>query len=129
MEERKLIERTVELIKKIKGVQAIFLFGSYASGTQKPISDIDICILTSKHIPLEVKMEITSYSSRKLDISIFWDLPIAVRYNILKKGKLLFNRSEEFLHSTVVETMDKYLDFKHIIDRNIARVFQCIKKD
>ena len=33
-------------ISKNKQVKAIYLFGSYARGTQTPLSDIDICVIT-----------------------------------------------------------------------------------
>jgi predicted nucleotidyltransferase len=118
-----LIEKTVRDLEKIKDIFAIILFGSYAKGEQKPISDIDICVVTRKNIPEEMKGEICSYGSDKVEISLFWDLPPAVRYAVLKEGKILFNRNEEFMHAATVETMSEYLDFRWIIDRNIARVF------
>lgn len=39
---RSLLEQLVEQLKKVKGVSAIVLGGSYASGTQHEMSDIDI---------------------------------------------------------------------------------------
>lgn len=120
---KKAIEKVVDEIKKIKGVQAVVLFGSTARGEQKPISDVDICVLADKKISINAKDDIASFSSEKIDISIFWDLPASVRLKVLKEGKILFSRSEESFHSASVETVSEYLDFKHILDRNISRVF------
>jgi len=121
--EKELIEQTINDLKKREGVRAVMLFGSYVRGEQKPISDIDICVLTKKNISNKTKAEIGSYASRKIDISLFWDLPPAVKYAVLKEGRTLFSKDEEFMHVVTVETMSEYLDFKHIIDRNITRVF------
>ncbi len=119
-----LIERVAEQIKKIKGVQAVILFGSYARGTAKGISDIDICVLADRKISEKIKDEICSFSSQKLDISIFWDLSPSMRFQIVKEGKMLFSSSEESMHIAKAETFKEYQDFKHILDRNIERVFR-----
>src|SRR3989338_2311716 len=107
-----LITKTVQELKKIPQVQAVILYGSYAKGTQKLISDIDICAVTEKNISEE----------SKVDAVWFWDLPPMIRYAALQEGKILFVRNEEFLHEATVETMSEYLDFRHIIDRSIARM-------
>lgn len=122
-ESEKLIQSTVSDVKKLPEVKAIMLFGSYARGEQKPLSDIDICVITGKDISESMKKELASYASEKIDISLFWDMPVNVRYAALREGKVLFERDKEFLHSAVVETMSEYLDFQHIIEKNVQRVF------
>jgi len=74
-----------------------------------------------KKISFNKKTKITSFSSKKLDISLFWDMPSYVRFNVLKDGKFLFG-SKKIIHEVKVETISEYLDFKHILDRNIERV-------
>lgn len=118
-----IIQGIVRDIKKLPEVKAIVLFGSYARGEQKPLSDIDICIITKKNISESKKKEFAGYASDKIDISVFWDLPVTVRYAVLREGKILFERDKEFLHSVVVKTMSEYLDFRHIIEKNVQRVF------
>ncbi|MBS3137881.1 nucleotidyltransferase domain-containing protein [Candidatus Woesearchaeota archaeon] len=124
-------KQTIELVqteivsdlKKIKSIDAILLFGSYARGTQKPLSDIDICVIANKHISHNLKAKIQSYTSKNIDLSFFWDLPIGVKYAILREGKILFMRNSGNFHNTLVRTMHEYLDFKPVIDKNIARCF------
>lgn len=119
-----LITQTVRELKKIPQVQAVILYGSYAKGTQKPISDIDICALTEKNISEETKGDIWGQSGRKVDAVWFWDLPPLIRYAALREGKFLFVRNEAFLQEATIETMSEYLDFRHIIDRSIARMVE-----
>jgi len=39
-------------------VEAIYLFGSYAKGNAKPISDIDISVITKRNVPKNIKEKI-----------------------------------------------------------------------
>lgn len=112
-----LIKKVVKELKKIKEVKGLYLFGSYAKGTEKPISDIDICVITEKNVSRNKREEITSYSGRKVQISLFWDLPVAIRHKVLKEGKLLFERDELLLHRITVNTWKEYMDFKPTIER------------
>lgn len=121
--DRILIDSTVSDFKKMRDVKAVFLFGSYARGEQKPLSDIDICVVTEKNVSESVKADIANGSSKKVEVSLFWDLPPSVRYSAIREARILFMKDEEFFHDATVRTMSEFLDFRHIIDRNIARVF------
>ncbi len=112
-----MIDKILDELKQIKGVKAIYLFGSYATERSTPFSDIDICVITEKNISKDKKVEIRGYSSDKVDISIFWDLPIMMRYSIIIYGKKLFERDGEFLHKIIIETIREYLDFRPVIKR------------
>jgi len=103
-------------------VEAIYLFGSYAKGNAKPISDIDICVLTKKNIPTRVKEEILSNSSKNIDISIFWDLPPTIRFRVFKEGKLLYKRDGIALQRVKVATLKSYLDIQPMIKRHCVHI-------
>ena len=117
----KEIDDIIEPLKKNHDVILIYLFGSYARGREKPFSDIDICVVADKNANRD---EILSHSSKKIDISIFHDLPLSMRFRVLKEGKLLFSRDELKLHRTIVSTIKAYLDFKPHIQRRIERVLE-----
>lgn len=103
-------------------VEAIYVFGSYAKGKAKPISDIDICVLTKRNIPKRVKEEILSNSSKKIDISIFWDLPPTIRFRVFKEGKLLYKKDEIALQRVKVATLKSYLDIQPMIKRHCIHI-------
>jgi len=103
-------------------VEAIYLFGSYAKGNAKPISDIDICVLTKRNIPTRVKEEILSNSSKNIDISIFWDLPPTIRFRVFKEGKLLYKRDGIALQRVKVATLKSYLDIQPMIKRHCVHI-------
>ena len=118
-EHTKEIDKIIEPFKKNRDVISIYLFGSYARGREKPFSDIDICVIADKHANRD---EILSHSSKKIDISIFHDLPMSMRFRVIKEGKLLFSRDELKLHRIIVATIKSYLDFKPHIMRRTERV-------
>ena len=115
----KEIDKIIEPFKKNRDVISIYLFGSYARGREKPFSDIDICVVADRDANRD---EILSHSSKKIDISIFYDLPLSMRFRVIKEGKLLFSRDELKLHRTIVATIRSYLDFKPHIMRRTERV-------
>lgn len=117
----KYLDEVVREIKKY-GVDAVYLFGSYATGRVKPTSDIDVCVITKKDIPKVVKEKILSNSSKKIDIVLFWDLPNPIRFRVLKEGKLLYERDRSALYRIKINTLRSYLDMQPMIRRNCLRI-------
>ncbi len=107
----------VSELKKLPEVKAVYLFGSYATGKAKPISDIDICVITEKDIEKSKKLGILSYSGKKVEISLFYDLPISLKAKIFREGMPLFQRNKSFIAGVKLATMKEYLDFKPVLDR------------
>ncbi|MEA3325443.1 MAG: nucleotidyltransferase domain-containing protein [Euryarchaeota archaeon] len=77
------IGKIIEPFKKNKDVISIYLFGSYARGMEKPFSEIDICVIADKDADRD---EMLSHPSKKIDISIFHELPLGMRFRVLKEG-------------------------------------------
>lgn len=105
-------------IRKERGVEAIYLFGSRASGKHKPYSDIDLCVITGEGARRE---RILSNSSERIDTSIFWDLPLYIRFRVIKEGKPLYVKDRLRMHRITVRTVMSYLDFKPLLDRHFSR--------
>ena len=80
----------VEELQARDAVLGLILFGSVARNCARPFSDVDLCIVTRKNIPEAVRMDLLSFGSRKIDVSIFSDLPIQIRFRIIKEGRILF---------------------------------------
>lgn len=113
-----VIHSVVNEIKKERGVEAVYIFGSYALGTAKPYSDIDLCVITGRGMKKE---SILSNSSDKIDTNIFWDLPLDVRYRVIKEGKPLYVKDKLRIHRIKVNTVLSYLDFKPLLSRHLSR--------
>jgi len=118
----KKIGKIIDELKRNKEIEAVYLFGSYVKKNVKPFSDIDICVITKRNIPKKVKEEILSNSSKKIDISIFWDLPPVIRFRVIKEGKLLYKKDDLKLQRIKIDTFKSYLDFQQIIKKHCYHI-------
>ena len=111
------VKKILAELRRMPEVKAVYLFGSYANGEEKPMSDIDLCAITTRRLPESKKLEILSNAGAFIDISVFQDLPIAVRARVLKEGKLLYCKDKGFLNSVFASTVQEYLDFKPVLEK------------
>ncbi len=88
---------------KENAVGLIYLFGSYAQDTANPLSDIDIAILLSnrnRQDYQELRLFFINALMRilhknDLDVVLLNEASIALRFNIIKNGKLLYVNDEK----------------------------------
>jgi len=106
-----------ELFEK-KNVIALILFGSVARDQSRQFSDIDLCIVTRTEIAESDRVDILSYGSGKIEVSLFHDLPLTIRFRVLKEGKILFCKDDLYLHRITITTVREYLDCAPLIMRH-----------
>lgn len=99
-------------------VVALILFGSVARGQARTFSDIDLCIITPRLVPESVRLELLSYGSGGIDVSLFWDLPLTIRFRVIKEGKVIFSKDALALHRIKAKTVREYLDIAPLIRRH-----------
>ena len=112
-----ILKKLVEKAREDPQLLAIFLFGSFARGDERPDSDVDVCLVLEPgmYTKLELsekKIEYLKYFN--LDVKIFQQLPIYIRHRVLKEGKTLFCRDEDRLYELAFRTAQQFEDFKHI---------------
>lgn len=112
MEEEKL-KKILEELKKFKFVKAIVLFGSKARKKATLISDFDICVIDDEKYPKKERRKVYFYSEKPFDISLFSDLPLYIKFEVLK-GKVLWLKSIKDFINIREETTLSYLDQKWI---------------
>lgn len=106
------IEKIVEDLKNYKEVIAIILFGSYAKGKEKPISDIDIAVIADG-----LEEEISCYSSRLIEVVPFFRLPLYIQFEVLKYGKVLYVGNEEKFMEVKRKVLRDYLEMAPSYER------------
>ncbi|MCL4391579.1 nucleotidyltransferase domain-containing protein [Candidatus Parvarchaeota archaeon] len=121
--DKRAIDSLISQSKKTKGVVAVVLFGSYAKSKETPISDIDLCIIDNV-ISKKDKNNLYAKSTDKVQVSIFSDLPVAVKFRVLKEGKDLFVADEEKLDSIRADTLMEFMDFRHVLDYYYKKVYK-----
>ncbi|MEO0095499.1 MAG: nucleotidyltransferase domain-containing protein [candidate division WOR-3 bacterium] len=111
------IEKFLSEIKKIPEVMGVYLFGSYAKNETKLISDIDLAVIVDNPSK-EIEANIVSHSSKNLDIVLFHRLPLHIKYEVLKYGKELYVKDDDYMANVRLNIIKYYLEFSHIY-RNI----------
>ena len=111
-----------ESIAENPSVIAVILYGSTARGRHTPLSDIDLCVVTGPDLTAGEWESIMSRSGPALDIAIFRDLSPALRYRVIREGKILLNRDPAAMHRIMAGTLREYLDLQPFIDRNARRI-------
>lgn len=117
------IEEIPEIAKEIaknKHVEAVYLFGSYASEKQHILSDIDICIIT-KNDNEDVRFPVTD----DLDISYFHRLPLTIQFRVFKEGKPLVVKDDKFILKLKSRVLREYIEFLPSINKFVRRTLGC----
>ena len=115
------IPALIERISKDPDIIALFAFGSLASDTLKPLSDLDFGILVSgiignrkrfdKHLEL-IGLLTEVLRTDEVDLVLMNDAPMRFSRNIIKSGKLMYCADIGELTDFVEKTNKLYLDFQ-----------------
>ncbi len=116
------LARLVSQLKRNKNIVAIYLFGSHGTSRETPLSDIDLCVFT-KTTSKDLLLNIKSYGSDKIDVSLFDLLPIYLKPEVFK-GKPLFVRDKFFVAEKYAKAFREYQDYK----KYETRFWQMTKK-
>ncbi len=99
-------------------VVALLLFGSVARGQARNTSDIDLCIVTPADIPQSERWDLLSYGSERIDLNLFWDLPVTIRFRAIREGRVLFCKDQLLFHRILVQTVREYFDIAPLIRKH-----------
>ena len=87
------LKNCIKELKTKPYVVGIYLFGSHAKRKTHKLSDVDIAIVT-KEISYKqrnrIKLYLYSFSTDRLDVSWFNELPAYIQKEVLCNGKLIF---------------------------------------
>ncbi|MDA8236247.1 MAG: nucleotidyltransferase domain-containing protein [Clostridia bacterium] len=117
--------RGLEALFAEKGVRLAYLFGSRARGEAKAESDFDIAL--DLELPeagltrFEFKMDLTyriakimGVSENKVDLVFLAEAPPLLQYQVIKEGKLLFIKDEDYRAIYEARIVKMYLDTQHL---------------
>jgi predicted nucleotidyltransferase len=104
---------------------ALYLFGSAATGTQTPLSDIDIAVLLPEDIPvhqyfdrrLQMTLDLMQLlGAKEVDLVILNQAPPLLKHQVISHGKVIYCRDEPQRSRFEARALLEYLDFKPILD-------------
>lgn len=111
------IERTIARFAENEGLIAAYVHGSAAMGNMDEDSDVDIALLAPADLPSEEKrhlrmraitelMQAFPAIEEKFDVIILQDVPVLLRHNVLRRGRLIIERDRS-----------KRMDFELSVER------------
>ena len=136
MQDEQDIERIVRYFKERDEVVSLYLFGSSARARTTKESDIDIAVLIDgsgfkktdlERFRKEYYEASPRFSLRSVDIVILNTAPPFLKYQVLKKGRVLFERERNLRVRFTEKAINEYLDYKPIQDiylKAVARRFR-----
>lgn len=106
---KKIINESINIINSKLKTKAILLFGSFVKNDNTIISDIDLCIVLGKTISkkkaTEILMVLSGSLNKKVDVSIFENLPYRIKNEILKNNRTLYKTKDfDKIEFTIKET-------------------------
>lgn len=104
------ISRVIEKLKAFPFTIGIILFGSQTRKAT-PISDVDICVLDEINFPRSERLKVYELSTDKVDISLFSELPLYIKFEVLK-GKTLWLRDQKYFKELKERIVLDYLEMK-----------------
>ena len=116
------LKKLIKRLKSERSVIAIYLFGSHARGTDKPQSDVDICVITrgDEHDAAEIG----SAYSKDIDLALLKDLPLPMKFRVFREGRELFVSDSKQLARIKSGIIKEYLDYAPVLNRLSASVLR-----
>lgn len=115
-------------------IVAAFLFGSYDTRYQTPLSDVDLAVLTKKPTSSEEELDFFTAISRILqedDINVSFlqktDLPM--QYKILSTGRLLYCNDPILLADFTERVTKLFCDFQIDLQRFYNEYDQALREE
>lgn len=117
-----LLEAISRALEPLQEVRAALLFGSQATGRARSDSDIDVAVLLdpasvslrTEHLRRVLGALSHELASDRLDLVILNDAPPMLAFQILKHGRVAFERDARDLHRLRVRTYSAHADYEHV---------------
>ena len=113
------IENLKEYMKSQEEVVALYLYGSYGTKHQTPLSDVDLAFLPINKDSVDIYKEMEFAAelqhigeNENINLVNLLKVPITLQMNILKNGQLLFCNYEEYLADFKELIILGYCDFE-----------------
>lgn len=125
-----------EYLATQQDVMAAYLFGSRATGRARAESDVDVALLLNEEDSfarferrLQLMVEVSDVCGREADVIVLNDAPPLLQHQVLKHGRLLYERDRRARIEFEVQAGKVYADlepmrrfFRQALSREIKEV-------
>lgn len=115
-------------------ITAAYLFGSRAEGLARKDSDIDIAVLLSPkpenvlEYRITLSGELENLFHKRIDLIVLNASPLLLQFQVIKKGRLLFEKNPEERALYQMRIMSRYYDYRRYFDYHAEHLKQRIKE-
>ncbi|HEX3044795.1 MAG TPA: nucleotidyltransferase domain-containing protein [Bacillota bacterium] len=118
----KIAEILVDYFKNGSLVVSAYIFGSFGTKEQTPLSDLDIAVLFTGEISLMEELRHTGEISsllglEKVDFINLNKAPVHLQHEVLLKGTKIFDGKPELTQDFVERVLEIYHDYQGIINK------------
>lgn len=129
------VKSLVDYLVAQPDVLAAYLFGSYATGKARPRSDVDVAVLLSQadgferfERRLRLTGEVEDALGRRADVVVLNDAPPLLTHQVLREGRLIFERDRAARVEFEVRAGKIYADLQPMYDYHSRDLFQKVKE-
>lgn len=131
------IKRIIHYFKSRDEVSTLYIFGGLAKNRKSTESDIDVGILVDESRLKRKNFELLkkkyfaaspAFSMSPIDIVILNTAPPFLKYQVLKTGKILFEKNRKFRVRFTMNAIIEYLDYKPIQDTYLKALSKRIRR-
>ncbi len=99
-------------------IEAVYLFGSAATGKMQHTSDLDIAIMSTRQIDgfekITMETEFSNLLQMDVDLVIFHQAQVLLQHQILKYGRLLYERDSKVRVQQETSAKREYLETRFL---------------
>lgn len=120
--EKVLLSRMRNYFTKQPLVLLAYLYGSYAKGSEREDSDIDVAILVDEKkgnsltVQLDATADLSKLLGREVEVQNLGAVDVAFAHRVLSEGKLIFARSIDYKIAYETYILRQYFDLKPFYD-------------
>ena len=109
------LKKLKDVFKNYSDIQAVYLFGSTATGKTNPESDLDLAILSKNPSIKEQKLDILTDLARngfcRVDLVLLDKNDIVLQYEAVRLNRVIYQTPDFNKGETYSRIVRKYLDF------------------
>lgn len=119
-----------ETLQQNDKVSAAWVFGSVATGKDRPDSDIDIAVLfiegLDKQIRFDIRLaiaaELAGLTGREIDVLDMQAAPLLLQHQVRRFGYLLFEKDHVYRMDFDVKSRRQFLDFSPRLEKRNRQI-------
>lgn len=124
-----------EYLRECPEVVAVYLFGSQAEGLSHARSDLDLAVLLGADVDkerytdyrLKLLEELSGLLPNRLDLIILNQVPPLFQFQVLQKGRLLFDRDPGLRAKLEMHMLNRYYDMRRYYEFHFKHLTEKIK--